>query len=57
MIIDGRIVMEDRVLKTANEETIIAEAQEVAERVCREAAPEFYARKTALYQMMQNGEM
>lgn len=57
VIIDGRIVMEDRVLKTANEETIIAEAQEVAERVCREAAPEFYARKTALYQMMQNGEM
>ncbi|WP_195376897.1 amidohydrolase family protein [Anaerotruncus rubiinfantis] len=57
VIIDGKIVMEDRVLKTVDERIIIEEAQEAAERICREAAPEFCVRKTALYEMMRDGKL
>lgn len=57
VIIDGRIIMEERELKTVDEKTVLAEAQEAAEQVCREAAPEFNARKTSLYEMMHRNQL
>lgn len=57
VIIDGRIIMENRKMKTVDEDQVLEEAQEAADYVSREAAAEFYERKTELYGMMMNDQL
>lgn len=57
-MIDGRIIMEDRIVKTVDEKTVIAEAQQAADELAPEVT-EHYAsmKKVPLIRMMENGEL
>ena len=57
VIIDGRIIMEDRKMKTVDEEEVLKEAQTAASYVAQEAVSEFNERKTELYNMMRNDQL
>ena len=57
VIIDGKIIMEDRIIKTVDEHQVLMAAKAAAKQVCREAKPEFDRRKTALYSMMRNDKL
>ena len=57
VIIDGRIIMENREMLTVDEAEVLEEAQTAAACVAEEAVPEFNARKTELYDMMRKRQL
>lgn len=57
VIIDGKIIVENYKLATANEKQIMIDAVNAAQRVSNKAAPEFFARNNLLNQMMKENKL
>ncbi|MFQ6077353.1 MAG: amidohydrolase family protein, partial [Candidatus Bathyarchaeia archaeon] len=55
VIIDGRVIMDDGVVLTMNEDAIIADAQKAAEEVTGAAAEDFYRAGSQLTEAMKRG--
>jgi len=55
VIIDGKVVMEDRIVLTMDEEKVIAEAQRAAEEICDAAAEDYMKADSHLAKMARKG--
>jgi 5-methylthioadenosine/S-adenosylhomocysteine deaminase len=55
VIIDGKVVMEDRKVLTMDEERVITEAQEAAEEIAEAAAEDYMRADSLLAKMMRKG--
>jgi len=55
VIVDGRVVMEDRRVLTMDEERVIAEAQKAAEEISKAAAEDYMKADSHLAKMMRKG--
>ena len=55
VIVDGKILMERRVVLTMNEEAVMEEAQAAAEEVTRSATEDYYAADSHLAKAMKQG--
>lgn len=57
VIVDGKIIMEDREIKTIDERTVLKEAQSAAERLAERAEKDFIDADSTLVRLMKSGSL